>query len=320
MPPYAAYGGALECRIVVSSATAIERSRTRTAYAETACGSLGAALRLHGYHLLVERIRIGCSGWNYDHWRNGVFYPPRLPARSWLAYYAEHFDTVEVNATFYRLPRPSSVARWVEVTPDDFVISFKASRYLTHVKRLRDLPGHVDLLLDRVAPLVESPKLGPMLWQLPPTFARDDERLASALEQLPPGLRHAVEFRHESWFADEVFELLRVHGVALVLADRARSPALRRCELTADFAYVRLHEGRDRGNYSHAELGRWVAMLGRLAERAEVFAYFNNDWHGYAVENALYVKRSLEQSRRFPTTASGTPCALVGPRRRRRRS
>jgi uncharacterized protein YecE (DUF72 family) len=242
----------------------------------------------------VKRIRIGCSGWNYDHWRNGVFYPRRLPARSWLAYYAEHFETVEVNATFYRLPRASTVGRWVELTPDDFAIAFKASRYLTHVKRLDDLPGHVDLLLDRMAPLVESPKLGPMLWQLPPTFPRDDERLARALEQLPPGLRHAVEFRHESWFVGEVFELLRRNGVALVLADRARAPALRRCELTADFAYVRFHEGRDRGNYSHSELGSWVRKLRQLAQRVEVFAYFNNDHQGYAIENACYVRRSLE--------------------------
>ena len=241
----------------------------------------------------MGRIRVGCSGWNYKHWRNGVFYPPRLPPRSWLAYYAEHFDTVEVNSTFYRLPRVSTVAHWVELTPDEFTMAFKASRYLTHVKRLQELPGHVDLLLDPMSPLVESPKLGPMLWQLPPTFARDDERLANALEQLPPGLRHAIEFRHESWFVDEVFEVLRDHGVALVLADRASAPALRRCELTADFAYVRLHEGRHRGNYSHAELGRWVGRLRRLAERAEVFAYFNNDQHGYAIENAGYVRRSL---------------------------
>ena len=244
----------------------------------------------------MGRIRIGCSGWNYDHWRNGVFYPPRLPARSWLAYYAEQFDTVEVNATFYRLPRTLSVARWVEVTPDDFTLAFKASRYLTHVKRLQELPGHVDRLLDRMAPLVESPKLGPMLWQLPPTFVRDDELLASALQEFPPRVRHAVEFRHESWFADKVFELLRAQGVALVLADRASAPRLRRCELTTDFAYIRLHGGRDEGNYSQTELDLWVLKLRRLAEEGDVFAYFNNDWHGYAVENARYVRRSLERS------------------------
>lgn len=289
----------------------------RLARGETACGSPrkiaavaidlggspGWARGLCGNHSPVGRIRIGCSGWNYDHWRNGVFYPPRLPARSWLAYYAEHFDTVEVNATFYRLPRASTVAHWLEVTPDDFAIAFKASRYLTHVKRLVELPGHVDLLLDRMAPLVDSPKLGPMLWQLPPTFVRDDERFASALEQLPPGLRHAIEFRHESWFVDEVFELLRSHSVALVLADRASVPALRRCELTADFAYVRLHEGSGDGNYSHAELGRWVARLRRLAEGADVFVYFNNDQDGYAVENALYLRRALERSGAPESTA-----------------
>jgi uncharacterized protein YecE (DUF72 family) len=146
-----------------------------------------------------------------------------------------------------------------------------------------------------MAPLVDSPKLGPMLWQLPPTFARDDERLASALAQFPPGLRQAIEFRHESWFADPVFELLRDHGVALVLADRAAASRLRRCELTAEFAYVRLHGGRDWGNYSHADLDRWLPKLRWLAEERDVFAYFNNDWYGYAIENALYVRRALER-------------------------
>ncbi len=241
----------------------------------------------------MGRIRVGCSGWNYDHWRNGVFYPPRLPARAWLAYYAERFDTVEVNATFYRLPRAATVARWVDATPGDFVFAFKASRYLTHVKRLQELPGHVDLLVERVEPLVHSPKLGPMLWQLPPTFARDDERLAAALAQFPQGLRHAIEFRHESWLVDEVLELLHRHGVAFVVADRASAPELCREEVTTEFAYVRLHEGKDGGNYAHAQLRRWVRRLEHLAEQAEVFVYFNNDQRGYAVENALYVDRAI---------------------------
>src|SRR6187200_1013376 len=118
------------------------------------------------------RVLIGCSGWNYDHWRNGVFYPPRLPAKAWLAFYAERFRTVEVNATFYRLPRRDTVARWVEETPDDFVFAVKVSRYLTHVVRLRDAAEHLGLLLDRIEPLARSPKLGPLLWQLPPTFHR----------------------------------------------------------------------------------------------------------------------------------------------------
>jgi uncharacterized protein YecE (DUF72 family) len=116
-------------------------------------------------------IRIGCSGWNYAHWRNGVFYPPRLASKDWLRFYAEQFDTVEVNTTFYRLPRFSSVARWVEESPAGFTFAVKVSRYVTHIKRLLDVPQHLPLLYERIAPLLRSPKLGPLLWQLPPTFS-----------------------------------------------------------------------------------------------------------------------------------------------------
>ena len=123
-------------------------------------------------------VRIGLSGWNYAHWRNGVLYPPRLPAARWLEFYAERFDTVEVNSTFYRLPRADAVARWVEQTPDGFLFSVKASRYLTHIKRLRDLGPGLERFLERIEPLLDSPKLGPLLWQLPPTFRCDHERLA----------------------------------------------------------------------------------------------------------------------------------------------
>lgn len=238
-------------------------------------------------------IRVGCSGWNYAHWRDGVFYPPRLAAREWLRFYAEHFDTVEVNATFYRLPERATVASWVENTPDGFTFAVKASRYLTHVKRLRDLPEHLGLLLDRLEPLVRSPKLGPLLWQLPPTFARDDRRLETAVRAFPRHLRHAIEFRHDSWFADDVYALLRSHGVALVVTDRdgSRSPL----ELTADFTYVRFHSGAHggNGNYSHRELADWKRRLVRRSEHADVFAYFNNDWEGYAVANASALKHAL---------------------------
>jgi uncharacterized protein YecE (DUF72 family) len=242
-----------------------------------------------------HRVHVGCSGWNYAHWRNGVFYPPRLPPREWLSYYARVFDTVEVNATFYRLPKITTVAGWVERTPQDFVIAVKASRYLTHVKRLAGLRESLDILLERIRPLVDSPKLGPVLWQLPPTLHRDDELLAGALATLPRNLRHAFEFRHESWFAEETYRLLRDHGVALVVADRAGAPGLRREEITADFTYVRFHAGGHGGdgNYSHAELGAWKRRLADWARTVEVFAYFNNDWAGYAVENALYLKGSL---------------------------
>ncbi|HEY1563466.1 MAG TPA: DUF72 domain-containing protein, partial [Gaiellaceae bacterium] len=137
-------------------------------------------------------VRVGLSGWNYAHWRNGVFYPLRLPAARWLDFYAGRFDTVEVNSTFYRLPRRDAVARWLEQTPDGFLFSIKASRYLTHVKRLRDLGPGLERFLERIEPLLGSSKLGPLLWQLPPTFRRDHSRLADALGRLPRELRHCV--------------------------------------------------------------------------------------------------------------------------------
>ena len=169
-------------------------------------------------------IRIGCSGWNYQHWRNGVFYPPRLPPRRWLDFYAQHFDTVEVNATFYRLPKEPAVANWVRESPPGFLFAVKMSRYVTHIKRLRDLPPSLELFYSRIRPLAESPKLGPVLWQLPATFRRDDERLAEALKALPRG-RHCFEFRHESWFVEDIYALLRRHGVALVIGDTPQRPS-----------------------------------------------------------------------------------------------
>jgi len=243
-------------------------------------------------------IRIGCSGWNYAHWRNGVFYPPRCPPRRWLSFYSEHFDTVEVNTTFYRLPATASVARWVDETPAGFTFAVKVSRYITHVKRLVDVPQHLPLLYDRIAPLVSSFKLGPFLWQLPPTFACDLDRLAAALEALNDGHRHAFEFRHPSWFCDEVYALLREHQVALVVGDRPEVHAFQAHELTADFTLVRFHAGsRGRnGNYSHRELDEWVERLRRWSRTATVFAYFNNDWEGYAIENARYTRAALAGS------------------------
>jgi uncharacterized protein YecE (DUF72 family) len=240
-------------------------------------------------------IRIGCSGWNYAHWRGGVFYPPRLPARSWLDFYARRFDTVEINMTFYRLPKVEIVQRWVDESPPGFVFAVKASRYLTHVKRLQDVGPGLATFFDRLGPLLDSPKLGPLLWQLPPNFRRDDDRLAEALTALPPG-RHCFEFRHESWFREEVYDLLREHGVALVIADRPEVHAFQEHLLTADWTFVRFHAGSrgHRGNYSEGELREWAARLGAWRERGDVYAYFNNDWEGFAIRNGLRLQRLLD--------------------------
>ena len=238
-------------------------------------------------------VRIGCSGWNYASWRNGVFYPERCPARLWLETYARSFDTVEVNATFYRLPATKAVRAWVDQTPDDFCFAVKASRYLTHIKRLRELDAGLARLMERLEPLVHSHKLGPLLLQLPPNFARDDERLAAALDALPPR-RHAVEFRHPSWFADDVYALLREHGAALVIGDRPEVHAFQTHEVTADWAFVRFHSGSRgrRGNYSEGELREWAARL-RSWTVGQTYAYFNNDWEGFAPRNARRLKELL---------------------------
>jgi uncharacterized protein YecE (DUF72 family) len=243
----------------------------------------------------AHAVRIGCSGWNYAHWRNGVFYPPRLPAHEWLRFYAQHFDTVELNNTFYRLPRREAVARWVRESPPDFVFAVKVSRYLTHIVRLRDTAKHLALLLERIDPLLASPKLGPLLWQLPPTFRRDDERLAASLADFPRKLRHAIEFRHESWFVPEVMELLRAHDVALVIADRPEIRPFQTHELTAGFTFVRFHSGTRglRGNYSETELDEWADGIAAWSAEHDVYAYFNNDWEGFAPRNAIGLKARL---------------------------
>ena len=238
-------------------------------------------------------IRIGCSGWNYRDWRGRV-YPAGLPARRWLEHYATLLDTVEVNSTFYRLARPAAVARWLEQTPPGFTFSVKASRYLTHMKRLADLEPGVRRFYDAIAPLAASPKLGPVLWQLPERMRADPDRLAAALDGLPPG-RHCFEFRHPSWFCAEVFGLLHTFGAALVIGDDPRRP-LPFSPLTADWTLIRLHYGSRgrRGNYSERELRGWATRIEELRAEAEVLAYFNNDWEGFAVRNGLRLARLLE--------------------------
>jgi uncharacterized protein YecE (DUF72 family) len=240
----------------------------------------------------MKRVRIGCSGWNYKDWRE-VFYPKGLPAKSWLEHYAEAFDTVEINNTFYRLPKRPAVENWVKHAPPGFVFAVKASRYLTHIKRLSTVEEGSKLFYERIEPLAESPKMGPVLWQLPGNFQRDDERLAGALELLPKG-RHCFEFRHPTWFCEDVYKLLRRHRVALVIGDTPERP-FQTCEMTAGWTFVRFHYGhRGRGgNYSRRELEEWAGRIREWREEVEVFAYFNNDWKAYAIRNGLELKRLL---------------------------
>jgi uncharacterized protein YecE (DUF72 family) len=243
--------------------------------------------------LSARPAHIGCSGWQYRSWRDGAFYPPRCAQRKWLGYYAGEFDTVEVNSTFYRLAKPEAVARWVAETPPEFVFTVKASRYLTHVRRLRDIAEGIKRYYDSLEPLVSSPKLGPVLWQLPANFKRDEDRLAEALALFPPG-RHCFEFRDESWFTPDVLEILRQFSCALVYGDHPERP-WQPLELTTDWTFVRFHYGHRgrRGNYSETELREWAARLREVREQAEVFAYFNNDWEAFAPRNAARLRALL---------------------------
>ena len=246
-------------------------------------------------------VRVGCSGWNYASWRDD-FYPTGMGPSRWLREYARHFDTVEVNSTFYRLASRDAVARWAADTPEDFCFAVKGSRYLTHIKRLGDdagkgfaLSGGIARFYERIEPLIPAGKLGPVLWQLPANFRRDDERLANALERLPPG-RHCFEFRDPSWFADDVYALLREHDAALVIGDHPER-SFQTHELTADWTYVRFHHGHRgrRGNYSKAELEQWADRIAAWRDRrTDVYAYFNNDWEIFAPRNAKTLLRLLE--------------------------
>jgi uncharacterized protein YecE (DUF72 family) len=239
----------------------------------------------------MSRAYVGCSGWNYKHWRE-VFYPRGLPASRWLEHYSQHFDTVEVNATFYRLPTLEATTRWAQSSPSGFVFAIKASRYLTHVKRLREIARGWGRLAPLVEPIAKAKKLGPILWQLPESFHRDDERLADALAALPPG-RHCFEFRHASWFVPEVEEVLRKHRAALVIGVDPSRP-FQTLVRTTDWTYIRFHRGRGgEGNFTRRQLEEWAGRVRTWLRNGDVYAYFNDDWGGHAIHDALRLRKLL---------------------------
>ncbi|MFG6197926.1 DUF72 domain-containing protein [Nonomuraea sp. JJY05] len=224
---------------------------------------------------------VGTSGWQYKDWR-GVLYPEKVPLRLWLEEYAAEFPTVESNNAFYRLPSPETFAAWRERTPDGFVMAVKASRFLTHIKRLADPEEPVERLMSRASELKD--KLGPILLQLPPTLKVDVDRLDRCLRCFPAGVRVAVEPRHESWWTEEVRELLSAHEAALCWADRLgkpQSPLWR----TAEWGYVRMHEGPSHWSYGDTALKTWARRV-REAGWPDAYVYFNNDPGGAAVRNA----------------------------------
>ncbi|HVL81280.1 MAG TPA: DUF72 domain-containing protein [Actinomycetota bacterium] len=231
-------------------------------------------------------LHIGTSGWQYRDWRE-AFYPKELKQTEWLGHYSARFDTVEVNNTFYRLPERTVFERWREKTPDHFVFVCKTSRYLTHIKRLKDASESVQLFMERATGL--GPKLGPLLVQLPPTMKAEPERLAGALKAFPPEVKVAVEFRHETWFTEEVRRILSDHDAALVWADR-HGRDLNTLWRTASWGFVRLHEsgGPPPPCYPDEQLESWAARIAaEWGPDADVWFFFNNDPRCCAVENAI---------------------------------
>jgi uncharacterized protein YecE (DUF72 family) len=226
-------------------------------------------------------FRVGCSDWQYKHWK-GDFYPADLPQRAWLDYYARHFDTVEVNNSFYRLPPAGVFESWRSRTPRGFVFAVKASRFLTHMKKLTDPEEPIERLFSRAFEL--RGKLGPVLYQLPRQMRKNIERLDGFLALLPRRVKHAIEFRDPSWYDDDVIRLLRRYRIALCLHDMAGSAAPRL--VSARFTYVRFHgaTGRYDGGYPQPVLEEWAEWLAASGRRA--FVYFNNDVGGHAPRDA----------------------------------
>ncbi|HET8603927.1 MAG TPA: DUF72 domain-containing protein [Marmoricola sp.] len=240
-------------------------------------------------------LHIGTSGWSYDHWE-GVLYPPGLPTAKRRGVYVEHFDTVELNASFYRWPREQTFETWNRDLPPGFVMSVKAPRGLTHARRLREPGPWIDRLTKAWHALRD--RRGVLLVQLHPAHERDDERLDTFLSLLPDWMRVAVEFRHPSWHVEEVMQVLERHGAAYVVMSGANLPCVLRA--TAPFVYVRLHGPSDQalyaGSYSDADLRWWAERIREWqAQDREVFAYFNNDGEGHAVVNADTLRTLLGQ-------------------------
>lgn len=239
-----------------------------------------------------HRILIGTSGWHYDHWK-GPFYPKDLSAQAMLDFYARRFITVEINNSFYQLPTPETLHQWQEKTPQEFVFAFKASRYITHMKKLKDPQASVQKMI-AVAERLGS-KLGPILFQLPPRWRVNPERLKHFLHALPDGHRYTFEFRDPSWFDDRIYNILAAHNAAFCQyqIQGRRSPK----QVTADFVYIRLHGPAKQayeGKYDTRTLSGWAGALSAWQRQGKtVFCYFDNDQAGYAAQNALRLRKML---------------------------
>jgi uncharacterized protein YecE (DUF72 family) len=241
---------------------------------------------------MVLRYHFGTSGWHYDHWRHR-FYPRGLAKAKWLEFYTTHFTTVELNNSFYRLPSEAAFAAWRDSSPASFAFAVKVSRFITHIKRLKNTQEAIETFISRTR-ILEG-KLGPLLYQLPPNMHRDDDRLDLFLSTLPQGMKYVVEFRHPSWLEDKVFEILHKRNVGLCVFDM---PSLS-CPLVAnaDFAYIRFHgsTGLYSSCYSDEELASWAKKLADLSTNLKaMYIYFNNDFKAFAVKNAVTLRGYLQ--------------------------
>lgn len=241
----------------------------------------------------MGQVRIGTSGWAYKDW-NGPFYPDEVRVKDRLAYISRQFSTLEINASFYRMPTEKAVIDWREQTPDDFLFAWKASRYITHNKKLLDPADSLTFMFTRTRVL--EGKLGPVLFQLPPSLKRNDERLAAFLRALPKGRRHAFEFRHPGWYDPAVLDLLRDHGAAFCISDHHDAPSP--WETTADFAYLRGHGpgGRYHGRYGEAALKDWARRIRTWRRSHDVFVYFDNDIKSAAPKDAAQLIALIDGS------------------------
>jgi uncharacterized protein YecE (DUF72 family) len=257
-------------------------------------------------------IRIGTSGWSYRSWR-GPFFPNDLPARSHLDYYAEHFQTTELNGVFYRTPTVEAVRGWAERTPDDFVFAWKASKFITHWKRLNDTSRNSIALMESRLRLLGQ-KAGPVLFQLPPQFEKNRERLAGFLKLLRAKRPYAFEFRHPSWYEDDILDLLRDNAIALCISDHhdAPSPWL----VTARHVYVRGHgpQGRYRGRYSPSTLEKWSRWLQRMRRDGhDAYVYFDNDQKSAAPRDALRLSELISGGAKPSAKSAGRSTAHAAP-------
>jgi len=244
----------------------------------------------------MAKVYIGTSGYNYKHWSDGIFYPKDLSQKEWLEYYVKYFDTVELNVTFYRLPKKKTFQNWMKRTPDDFIFIAKGSRYTTHLKRLKDPEESSIKFFKRAEGFRKKFKV--VLWQFPANFKLNRERLENFCKalrkiKLAKKVKHSFEFRHEGWFCKEVYDILWKYNHALCIAHSNKWPCVEK--ITADFVYLRFHGGELYSScYSDKELKHWAKKIKKWKkQRKDVYIYFNNDAKGYAVKNALRLKELM---------------------------